>query len=264
MFELKGTLSLHAGERHLGGLDRIELLASIGDTGSISAAARAVGMSYKGAWDAIDAMNNLSDEPLVIRAAGGKRGGGTQLTVRGQRLVEVFRAVDAEHQRFLQQLGAGGDASMQDLQLLRRFMLKTSARNHLSGMVVAVHRGAVHDTIELDVPGGQRIVASITCESTRQLGLAPGRAAIALIKASAVLLAVPDPAMKLSARNQLAGTVSAVHLGAVNAEVSVELAGGGVIVAIVTHGSIDALGLAEGQAVIAIIKASSIILGTTD
>jgi molybdate transport system regulatory protein len=58
--------------------------------------------------------------------------------------------------------------------------------------------------------------------------------------------------------------VSAVHLGAVNAEVSVELAGGGVIVAIVTHGSIDALGLTEGQAVIAIIKASSIILGTTD
>ena len=264
MFELKGTLSLHAGERHLGGLDRIELLASIGETGSISAAARAVGMSYKGAWDAIDAMNNLSDEPLVIRAAGGKRGGGTQLTLRGQRLVEVFRAVDAEHQRFLQQLGAGGDASMQDLQLLRRFMLKTSARNHLSGMVVAVHRGAVHDTIELDVQGGQRIVASITCESTRHLGLAPGRAAIALIKASAVLLAVPDPAMKLSARNQLAGTVSAIHLGAVNAEVNVELAGGGVIVAIVTHGSIDALGLAQGQAVLAIIKASSIILGTTD
>ena len=264
MFELKGTLSLHAGQRHLGGLDRIELLASIGDTGSISAAARAVGMSYKGAWDAIDAMNNLSDEPLVTRAAGGRRGGGTQLTVRGQRLVDVFRAVDAEHQRFLQQLGALGDASMQDLQLLRRFMLKTSARNHLSGMVVAVHRGAVNDTIELDVQGGQRIVASITCESTRNLGLTPGRAAIALIKASSVLLALPDPAMKLSARNQLAGTVSAVQRGAVNAEVSIRLAGGGVIVAIVTHGSVDALGLTEGQAVIAIIKASSIIVGTTD
>lgn len=264
MFELKGTLSLHAGQRHLGGLDRIELLARIGDTGSISAAARAVGMSYKGAWDAIDAMNNLSDEPLVTRAAGGKRGGGTQLTVRGQRLVEVFRAVDAEHQRFLQQFGALGDASMQDLHLLRRFMLKTSARNHLSGMVVAVHRGAVNDTIELDMQGGQRIVASITCESTRHLGLAPGRAAIALIKASSVLLALPDPAMKLSARNQLAGTVTAVQRGAVNAEASIGLAGGGVIVAIVTQGSVDALGLTEGQAVLALIKASNIILGTTD
>ena len=76
MFELKGMLSLHAGNRHVGGLDRIELLAAIGETGSISAAARAVGMSYKGAWDAIDAMNNLADEPLVTRATGGKRGEG--------------------------------------------------------------------------------------------------------------------------------------------------------------------------------------------
>lgn len=264
MFELKGMLSLHAGERQLGGLDRIELLASIGETGSISAAARAVGMSYKGAWDAIDAMNNLSDEPLVTRAAGGKRGGGTQLTPRGQRLVEVFRALEAEHQRFVQQLGALGDASMQDLQLMRRFMLKTSARNHLSGTVVAVHPGAVNDTVELEVQGGQRLVATVTCESTRQLGLAPGREAIALIKASSVLVGVADPALKLSARNQLVGTVGAVHRGAVNAEVSIDLAGGGVIVAIVTNGSVDALGLVEGHPVVAIIKASSIILGTTD
>lgn len=264
MFELKGTLSLHAGERHLGGLDRIELLASIGETGSISAAARAVGMSYKGAWDAIDAMNNLSDAPLVTGAAGGKRGGGSQLTARGQRLVEVFRLIDAEQQRFVQQLVALGETSLHDLQLMRRMMLKTSARNHLSGTVVAVHRGAVNDTIELDLPGGQRIVASITCESTRNLGLAPGRTAMALIKASSVLIALADSAMKLSARNQLAGTVTAVQRGAVNAEASIELAGGGVIVAILTQASVDALGLTEGQAVLAIIKASSVILGTID
>ena len=64
MFKLKGVLSLHAGDHALGGADRIALLAKIGETGSITAAARAVGMSYKGAWDVIDAMNNLADEPL--------------------------------------------------------------------------------------------------------------------------------------------------------------------------------------------------------
>jgi molybdate transport system regulatory protein len=264
MFELKGMLSLHAGERHVGGLDRIELLAAIGETGSISAAARAVGMSYKGAWDAIDAMNNLADEPLVTRATGGKRGGGTRLTARGARLIEVFRALEIEHQRFVQQLGAIGDTSMDDLQLMRRFMLKTSARNHLSGTVVAVHAGAVNDAVELEVYGGQRIVATVTSESTRNLGLVPGRSAIALIKASSVLLGVPDPGIRLSARNQLAGRVAAVQRGAVNAEVSVELDGGGVIVAIVANGSVDALGLEQGQLVLAIIKASSVILGTTD
>jgi molybdate transport system regulatory protein len=70
--------------------------------------------------------------------------------------------------------------------------------------------------------------------------------------------------MKLSARNQLAGTVSQITRGAVNAEVAIQLAGGGVIVAIVTNGSVDSLGLVEGLAAVAIIKASSVILGTTD
>lgn len=263
MFELKGALSLHAGERQLAGHDRIELLAAIGETGSISAAARAVGLSYKGAWDAVDAMNNLSDEPLVVRAAGGRRGGGTELTARGRQLVEVFRAVAAEHARFVQQLGALGSDSLRDLQLMRRMMFRTSARNQFAGTVAAIHPGAVNDTVELALAGGQRLVASITRESTRALGLAVGSEAIALIKASSVMLGVTDAGMKLSARNQLAGRVAGIERGAVNAEVAVDLDGGGVMVAVVTNASVDALELAEGRPVLAIVKASSVILGTT-
>lgn len=263
MFELKGMLSLHAGKRTLGGLERIELLEKIGETGSITSAARAVGMSYKGAWDAIDAMNNLSDEPLVLRAVGGKRGGGTTLTPRAQRLIDVFKSVSHEHQRFMQQLGPISDASVQDIQLMRRFMITTSARNQLSGKVVAVEKGAVNDAIALEIQGGQRIVATVTSESARLMGLVPGREAMALIKASSVLIGLPSESMQLSARNQLAGHISQITLGAVNAEVTIQLAGGGVMVAIVTNGSVKSLGLADGVAVIAIVKASSIILGTT-
>ncbi len=264
MFELRGVLSLHAGGRQVGGLERIELLAAIASTGSISAAARAVGMSYKGAWDAIDAMNNLAEEPLVHRTTGGRRGGGTSLTPRGLRLVEVFRGLAEEHRRYVEQLGALGESALSDIQLMRRFMLRTSARNHLSGTVVAVHAGAVNDGIELELAGGQRLVATITRESTRQLGLAPGRHAIALIKASSVLLGLPDPALRLSARNQLHGKVSLVHPGAVNSEVVVDLTGGGTIVATLTRESVAALDLHAGSEVLAIIKASSVILGTTD
>lgn len=264
MFELKGALSLHAGERQLAGHDRIELLAAIDETGSISAAARAVGLSYKGAWDAVDAMNNLSDEPLLLRATGGRRGGGTQLTARGRQLVEMFRAVAAEHARFVQQLGTLGSGSLRDLQLMRRMMFRTSARNQFVGTVAAIHTGAVNDTVELALAGGQRLVASITTESTRALGLAVGREAIALVKASSVLLGAPAPGLKLSARNQLPGQVARIERGAVNAEVAVALDGGGVMVAVVTNASVDALGLADGQRVLAIVKASSVILGTTD
>ncbi|WP_147075137.1 winged helix-turn-helix domain-containing protein, partial [Sulfuriferula plumbiphila] len=59
------------------GKGRIELLEAIAGTGLIAAAAKAVGLSYKGAWQAVEEMNNLSREPLVERVAGGRHGGGT-------------------------------------------------------------------------------------------------------------------------------------------------------------------------------------------
>jgi molybdate transport system regulatory protein len=61
------------------------------------------------------------------------------------------------------------------------FMIKTSARNQLPGTVVSVRKGAVNDAVELEIRGGQRVVAVVTSDSTVNLGLAVGRAAIALI-----------------------------------------------------------------------------------
>ena len=139
--------------------------------------------------------------------------------------------------------------------------MKTSARNQLAGTVAAVRPGAVNDEVELALAGGARIVAIITHESTRSLGLAQGSAAFALVKASSVMLATELGGAKLSARNQLGGIVSALHPGAVNAEVVLELDGGGTIAAIVTQESVRALGLAPGQRAVALFKASSVIVG---
>jgi len=140
-------------------------------------------------------------------------------------------------------------------------MIKTSARNKLFGHVASVRGGAVNDEVALALPGGQQIVATITHESVETLGLAAGAEAFALIKASSVLVGLPDPGMRLSARNQLPGVVSRVLPGAVNAEVVIELDGGGTIAAIVTNGSVEALGLAVGVPAVAVFKASSVILG---
>jgi molybdate transport system regulatory protein len=68
--------------------------------------------------------------------------------------------------------------------------------------------------------------------------------------------------MKLSARNVLAGTITKITKGAVNAEVALALTGGTPLIAIITNGSIDNLGLKEGASVFAIIKASSVLIGT--
>ncbi|GLQ91850.1 TOBE domain-containing protein [Dyella acidisoli] len=262
MFKLKGMLSLQVGDRALGGTDRIALLAKIGETGSITAAARAVGMSYKGAWDAIDAMNNLADEPLVTRAAGGKGGGGTHLTERGRRLIETFAALEKVHSRFLEQFETLTEAPATDIELIMSLMFRTSARNQFSGRVAAIHKGVVNDTVELELPGGERMVATVTSESTENLGLKPGSEAIALIKASSVLLALPDEGMRLSARNQFPGTVTHVIEGPVNADVRVQLTGGHVMSAVVTAESVSELGLKDGVPVVVIVKASSVILGT--
>ncbi|MFM0646421.1 TOBE domain-containing protein [Paraburkholderia bryophila] len=265
--ELGGSVWFQAGAQTLGGASRIALLAAIGETGSITSAAKAVGMSYKGAWDAIDTMNNLAGEPLVVRLTGGKGGGGTTLTPRAVKLIETFRAVEREHRRFLERAGAAIEGFATDWDLIGRIGVKTSARNQLYGTVSAVTRGTVNDEVALALAGGHEIVAVVTHESTETLGLAVGSAAFALIKASWVVLLVERDSgapLKLSARNQLRCTVLSVKRGAVSAEVSLGLEGGAVITAVVTNESVDTLGLAEGSVAVAAFKASSVILGVKD
>lgn len=265
---MKPTIALEGGVwmtidgQKLGGHDRVELLAAIASTGSITSAAKAVGMSYKGAWDAIEAMNNLAGEPLLERAAGGKGGGGTRLTPRGAQLVANFRKIDAAHRQFVAHLSAQSHALADDFLLLQRMKMKTSARNQFSGKVVELKRGVVNDEITLEIVGGQHIVGTITRDSSDSLGLTVGAEAFALIKSSSVIVVAEMGTARLSARNQLVGKVTRLQVGAVNTDVSIELDGGGVIAAIVTRDSGDALALAVGGAVCAVFKASSVIIGT--
>ncbi|MCE1170478.1 MAG: winged helix-turn-helix domain-containing protein, partial [Azovibrio sp.] len=106
LHRLKGRLEVETEFGTFLGDTRIRLLEAIATQGSISQAAKAVPLSYKAAWDAVDAMNNLADEPLVIRSAGGKHGGGTQLTDYGRRVVALYRALEAESQAALERLAA--------------------------------------------------------------------------------------------------------------------------------------------------------------
>jgi molybdate transport system regulatory protein len=242
----------------------MELLEQLETTCSITAAAKSIGLSYKAAWDAIEAMNNLAEGPLVERTTGGKGGGGTRLTARGTRLVATFRAVQEENARFMERLNRRvGDASP-DLRMLGRLTMLTSARNHLSGTVTRIRKGAVNDEVELALSGGDRIVAIVTRESTENLGLEIGGEVIALIKASWVIVGVDDGSkMKLSARNRLDGTVRRLTPGAVNTEVVIECGGGNSIAAVITNVAAKELKLAPGKPACAIFKASSVILGAS-
>jgi len=140
--------------------------------------------------------------------------------------------------------------------------MKSSARNQFSGVVASVHDGAINDEIELEIAPGQRLVATVTRESRRALKLDVGAQAMALVKASSIMLVCDSAGMRFSARNQLAGKVDAVMTGAVNSEVLVRLPGGAVVVAIVTNASLSGMGLRAGDDVTAMFKASSVFLAT--
>jgi len=76
------------------GPGKAELVERIAETGSISAAARAMGMSYRRAWQLVEALNAAFKEPVVVTAVGGQRGGGAQVTPYGRRLAADFRRME--------------------------------------------------------------------------------------------------------------------------------------------------------------------------
>ncbi|HCB1499013.1 molybdate transport system regulatory protein [Klebsiella oxytoca] len=140
--------------------------------------------------------------------------------------------------------------------------MAVSARNQLTGTISAVATGAVNDEIELTLTGGAKLVAIVTHSSKEALGLVTGKEAIALIKAPWVTLATEDCGLKFSARNQFAGSVSQVTEGAVNATVHIQADAGFEIIAVVTNESQAEMKLAQGSRVIALVKASAILIAT--
>ena len=81
------------------GPGKVDLLEAIGASGSITAAAKALGMSYRRAWLLVDTMNRCFRRPVVDAEAGGQRGGGTRLSPLGEEVVARYRAAEAAAER---------------------------------------------------------------------------------------------------------------------------------------------------------------------
>lgn len=81
------------------GPGKIALLEGVARTGSIAAAGRELGMSYRRAWLLIDSLSGIFAEPVIVTTAGGSHGGGSQLTALGEQLVAAFRAAERDAQQ---------------------------------------------------------------------------------------------------------------------------------------------------------------------
>jgi len=247
------------GERRPVSEAQVRLLAAIDESGSISAAARAVGISYRTAWDRLDRLNNLSPTPLVVRSAGGSSGGGTQLTDLGRRLLAGFQLIQ---QRQLQLIASLDDANadMGDMTpILQAEKIQTSARNQFLGTITSISHGGVNSEVELSLGENRHLVALVTNESIQRLGLVKGQKTLALIKASWVMLSTHIE-ISTSARNKISGTIKKIDTGEVNSEVVLELGGGKTLCAVVTNHSVSEMALKKDQRVCALFKASSVIL----
>ncbi|MCE6967727.1 TOBE domain-containing protein [Cereibacter sphaeroides] len=240
------------------GADRVALLAAIGRTGSISAAAREIGLSYKAAWDGVHAMNNLFASPLVTAAPGGHAGGGATLTPAGEKVIAAFTAIREGLERVVTSLETQIDLDPGDI--LWSLMMKTSARNAYRSVVTAVTESTVSAEVTMDIGGGQSLVAVITGRSAADMGLAPGVEVFALVKSSFVIVAKGREVGALSVRNRLVGTVTSRTDGPVNSEVVLDLGGGRTLAATITRESAETLGLRVGDEATALVKSSHVIL----
>ena len=239
---------------------RIELLIAIKKTGSISKAAKEVPMSYKAAWEAIEAMNNLSTTPIVQRETGGVGGGGTTLTPYGENLIETFEILKKEQKKFLENLSQFTDINSGTLKDIRRLSMQISARNQIAGTVELIANGTVNAEVYIKLKSGYTIISVITNTAVNNLILKVGDDVVAIFKSNTVLITT-DIALNISARNKFLGTVDTINKGEINSELIIDIGNGDKIASIITTNSIESLNIQEKKEVCAIIKASNVMLG---
>lgn len=267
---------------------RVAVLREIGRGGSISQAARAVGVSYKAAWQAVDTLTNLAGTPLVQRLVGGAGGGGARLTEAGHALL---RAADALAQARAGVLaaaavavsGEGGGLSQAAPPAARPaagLALRTSMRNQWPCVVQALEIDGAVARVRLrgELPAGTHpaerpagrlhLVARITRESGELLGLRPGAAVLALCKATAVRARALPP-VRSAARglpeatepNTWPGRVARVSRGGAQGdEVVADLDAGVRMVGFAPDGS----GLRAGRRVALSVDESAVVLAVLE
>ncbi|MFA6137214.1 MAG: TOBE domain-containing protein [Sulfurimonas sp.] len=257
---LEGRFWISKSEYSFLGKGRIELLQYIEETGSITKAAKMMKMSYKAAWDAVDAMNNLSEYPLVESSKGGKGGGGTHLTEYSKEVITTYKVLHEEHQHFLNSLSQRINQENGHFRLLESMSVQLSARNQLKAQVIEIQKGSVESEIFLKIHGDETILAIITNDSLETLSLAVGINVYAIFKANAVVLS-RDLDLKKSDRNRFLGKVNRISRGNFDAEVVVTLKGGNTLCSTMSMDTLEELELQNDMNIVAFCKPNSIILG---
>ena len=215
---------------------RIDILRRIKETGSISEAARASGVSYKAAWQALETLENL---------VGGNRGGGTTLTATGEQILKIADRIAQARSEVLRSFT---DAEQPLANHLTTSGILSSIRNNLPCVVENVKHGSALVRVFLRLDEENVIKASVTAESAQLLGLKPGVRMIAAAKATAVEIAKSFPDANLD--NRLTGRVVRCTRSEKGGEVALRLPSGLIVIGFAKHNHHLAPGM-EAQATVA-------------
>ena len=258
--DLSASLTVRRGAAARVGLERIALVEAIAELGSIAAAAQRLGLSYKGAWDGVQALNTLFEAPLVVARPGGRSGGSAAVTPRGHAVVRAFREVEREIAAALSRLEAGLDrtARAEPAPLTWPPGVRTSARNALRGVVVRIDREAVTARVVLSLGEGTSLISRITRRSLDDLDLEVGKPVIALVKSSFVTLSGAAGAQ--AGDNALEGVITDRQDGETVSEITLALAEGKSLVATARREAADTRALTIGERVTATIHPSDVLL----
>lgn len=253
---VEALLTLRGGTGTVG-RERIAMLEAVADQGSITGAARSLGLSYKAVWDGVNAISNLLPQPALVGRTGGAGGGGAELTEEGRRLILAFRRLEEKLSRVSAALLEEGEEIHPDL-LLWGIVMKTSARNAFRARVVELNREAVSVEVVLEMVGGHVLTANITNDSADDLALAPGREVVALIKATFVTLALHP-----SGANSFTGTIAKRVDGESKAEIVLEIGQGKTVTSVIPKAEADRLDLSAGMTACALFSPDHVILAVS-
>ncbi len=237
---------------------RIILLHAIEEHGSISKAAKAVPMSYKSAWEAVDTMNTLSPEPIVHRETGGKDGGGTTITAYGKQLLENYAVLKREHTHFLERLSELTDIQSGAFKTIGRLSIQISARNQMQAEVISVESENVNAKVQLKLKGGQILVSVITNEAVGNLHIEKGQIVTAIFKSSTVFLSTSE---HKNEENIMKGIIEQIDIDEENAKVVVDIGNHDKIVSVISKDNLKKMKIQEENSVFVMIKENDIMIG---
>lgn len=239
---------------------RIALLQALDECGTMTQAAKTVGLSYKATWEMIATMNNLSILPLVNSVSGGLGGGGTTVTPYGKDFIQNYFVLKEEYERFLKVIADASTLPAEYMKNLQRMTMRISARNQLMGKIGEIHQGKVNASVSIVLKSGVILTSNVTNSAIEDLGLDIGDTVVAIIKASSVLIA-PCSDITISACNKLMGIITDVKFGEVNVQISLDIGQNDIVASTITRESLKSLQLSVGSHVYAIIKSSDILIG---